>query len=224
MEAKLETKQDTPKGNTACAYREDRIEPVTKTAKPGYLCLKRGLDIAVSLVALLLLFIPMLLISLAVWLETPGPAIFKQQRMGRNGKPFAIYKFRTMKNTAPSDLAAMDLPNPDQHVTKLGSILRHSSIDELPQLINVLKGDMSLVGYRPVCLTETALNDLRMRCGVFMLRPGITGLAQVKGRDKLHYTQKVELDAQYVSQCSLKLDIWCLLQTVRIVITGEGVN
>lgn len=224
MEDTLLANREELECDTSCKSEEDPIVPVTVTGKKGYLWFKRGFDVIVSLVALLIVCIPMLLICLAVRMETPGPAIFKQKRMGRKGKVFTIYKIRTMKLSAPSEVGAQDFPNQKQHITKLGEFLRYSSIDELPQLINVLKGDMSLVGYRPICLTEEALNDLRMRYGVFALRPGITGLAQVKGRDQLHYTQKVEMDAQYVSQCSLKLDCWCLLQTVRTVITGEGVN
>lgn len=224
IEAPIFEKINNQDYQAAPAQQVCQAETVPQTRNSRYLAAKRGLDIAASLVAILISVIPMLLIALLIRLESPGPAIFKQQRLGREGKPFTIYKFRTMRLSAPSEMAAQDFLNADRYVTRLGGFLRRSSIDELPQLLNILKGDMSFVGYRPVCLTETKLNDLRMAYGVFALRPGITGLAQVKGRDKLHYAQKAQLDAQYVTRCSLKLDIWCLIQTVRTVITGEGVN
>ena len=166
----------------------------------------------------------LLLVAVMIRLDSPGPAIFSQERMGKDGKAFTIYKFRTMTTSAPRDMAASEIEKHGQYVTKLGSFLRRSSIDELPQLWNILKGDMSIVGYRPVVLTETKLNGLRRECGVFAVRPGITGLAQVSGRDNLSIEEKVRLDARYVARCSMKMDIRCILMTVKTVLTGEGVN
>lgn len=198
-------------------------QPVSIPRKPLYFALKRCFDIVAALTALLLLIVPMLIVALIVKADSPGPAFFKQDRMGKNGKVFKIYKFRTMQLSAPSELATRDFEDSDVYITKFGAFLRRSSIDELPQLWNILKGDMSFVGYRPVCLTETELNDLRMRKGVFVVRPGITGLAQVSGRDDLECDIKAALDAKYVAECSPKMDLWCLMKTVRAVITGEGV-
>lgn len=189
-----------------------------------YLPLKRVLDLVCAVVVSLLLAVPMAILALLIKLDSPGPVLFLQERMGRDAKKFTIYKFRTMAPHAPRDVAARDLENPEQYQTRLGTFLRKSSIDELPQLWNIIKGDMSFVGYRPVCLTETALNEMRERCGVFAVRPGITGLAQVSGRDNLSIEEKALLDAEYVTRCSLKMDIRCVLLTVKTVLSGEGVN
>ena len=197
---------------------------VTVSDAKGYLVVKRLLDIVFAICAGGILLIPMLIVALMIRIDSRGPAIFKQERMGRGGKAFVIYKFRTMKQEAPRDVAACELQNPEQFVTKLGGLLRRTSIDELPQVFNILKGDMSLVGYRPVCLTEEKLNELRQQYGVFALRPGITGLAQVSGRDNVDYRTKAQLDAEYVRTCSMKTDVQCLLKTIRIVVSGEGVN
>lgn len=200
------------------------IIPAVVQADKGYLAFKRVFDIVAALAAGSILLIPLLLVAILIRLDSPGPAIFSQERMGKNGKAFTIYKFRTMTTAAPRDMAASEIEKHGQYVTKFGAFLRRSSIDELPQLWNILKGDMSIVGYRPICLTEKRLNDLRMQSGVFALRPGITGLAQVSGRDNLSVEEKVRLDAEYVSRCSLKMDIRCILMTVKTVLTGEGVN
>lgn len=199
------------------------IQPVSVAGKSVFFAFKRSFDIVAALIGLLILTVPMLIIALVIKIDSPGPALFKQERLGKDGKVFTIYKFRTMQLSAPSDMATRDFTDLDVYITKFGAFLRRSSIDELPQLLNILKGDMSFVGYRPVCLTETELNELRMRKGVFAVRPGITGLAQVSGRDDLAYDAKVALDAKYVAECSPKMDFWCLMQTVRAVITGEGV-
>ena len=129
-----------------------------------------------------------------------------------------------MVQTAPSEMATRDFSDSDKYITKSGAFLRRTSLDEILQLINIIKGDMSIVGYRPVCLTEVSLNEMRSKLGVFSLRPGITGLAQVMGRDNVPFEEKANLDRTYVERCSLKTDIWCCLQTVKIVINGEGVK
>lgn len=189
-----------------------------------YLFIKRLFDVLISVVLGIAFLVPMVIISLAIRLESAGPAIFKQKRMGKNGKVFTIYKFRTMQLTAPPEKASVLLENSDEYITRFGSFLRRTSIDELPQLYNVIIGDMSLIGYRPVCLTETKLNSLRAQYGVFALRPGITGLAQVSGRDGISYKVKARLDAEYVEKCSLRMDMWCLLMTIKTVLSGEGVK
>ena len=201
----------------------ERITAVSVGCGRGYLALKRAVDIMIALSGLLFLAVPMLIVAVIIRIDSSGPAIFKQQRMGRNAQQFTIYKFRTMKMDAPSQMASREFTDSDQFITKFGKFLRRTSIDELPQLINILKGDMSLVGYRPVCLTEERLNTLRKQYGVFALRPGVTGLAQVSGRDNVYGEKKAQLDAQYVSQCSAKMDLMCIWKTIKTVLSGEGV-
>lgn len=191
--------------------------------KTVYRFIKRFFDIVLSLTGLIVLFVPLVLICILIRLDSNGPAVFTQERMGKGGKVFTIYKFRTMSPDAPSEMAARDFWDSEKYMTKLGRFLRRTSMDELPQLFNILRGDMTIVGYRPVCLTETELNELRMRYGVFAARPGLTGLAQVSGRDNIGYEEKALLDARYVAERSLKMDLWCLIQTVKTVISGEGV-
>lgn len=202
-------------------------EPVTKVSVgcgKGYLMVKRLVDILVSILLVLLLGVPMLVIALLIRIDSDGPVIFKQTRLGRYGEPFTIYKFRTMKVDAPPELASREFEDSERYITKVGAVLRRTSIDELPQLLNILKGDMSLVGYRPVCITEQELNEMRKEYGVFALRPGITGLAQISGRDNIYGQIKARLDAEYVSRCSAKMDLYCVLKTVKMVLSGEGAD
>lgn len=219
---------ETAVTDTATLLRDEACQagPITEVSVgcgKGYLLIKRLADVIISVLMLLLLGIPMLLIALLVRIDSKGPVLFKQTRMGRYGKTFTIYKFRTMKADAPPEKASREFDDADQYITKIGAFLRRTSIDELPQLFNIIKGDMSLVGYRPVCITEQALNEMRRQFGVFALRPGITGLAQVSGRDDIYGEKKARLDAEYVSRCSAKMDLWCILKTIKTVLTGEGV-
>lgn len=190
--------------------------------KRGYLFCKRAFDLVVSFIACVVFLIPMLVIALWIVLDSKGPALLKQERAGQYGKPFRIYKFRTMYIDAPNNVATSLLENPEQYITRAGRFLRKTSLDELPQLINVLIGNMSFVGFRPVCLTEKKLNKLRMDYGVFESKPGITGLAQVRGRDDIYYKDKAKIDQEYVENRSLKMDAYCLLQTVPAVLTQRG--
>lgn len=201
---------------------EEVISTETLADKRIYLACKRVMDVVLSLVLGAVLLLPMLLIGIMVWLDSEGPAIFCQERMGKDGKTFTIYKFRTMKISAPKNLAANEFSDADQYITRTGSFLRRTSIDELPQLWNVIRGDMSLVGYRPLCLTETEVNANRAKRGVFVMRPGITGWAQVNGRNDVTDEEKVRLDEQYVRECSLKMDIICLAKTVITVFDAKG--
>lgn len=195
-----------------------------KSKRLGYLTIKRTFDICASVVAMAILAIPMLVVAAIIKLDSPGPIIFQQKRMGKNGEIFTIYKFRTMRLNTPSDVPAQVFSDADCYITKVGAFLRRSSIDEFPQLWNILKGDMSFVGYRPVCLTEADLNELRRDRGVFQVRPGLTGYAQVMGRDNISHRQKADLDGYYVENMSLQLDLLCLVKTVGIVLSGEGAN
>lgn len=214
------------KHTNAAGVAIEEKAPVVSTAgtkhRP-YLVVKRGLDIFGAFIGMLIAWFPMAVIAVAVKVTSPGPVLFKQQRMGRNGRVFTILKFRTMRKDAPPELASREFLDSSDYITKTGAFLRRTSLDEVPQLLNILKGDMSFVGYRPVCLTEEKLNETRRTYGVFALRPGITGLAQVKGRDALQSSEKALLDKEYVERCSAKLDFWCCLKTVKTVITGKGV-
>lgn len=212
---------ETLEQNTHAAA-QPRVLPVRPGGSLFYRAAKRVLDIMAAFVLLAVLAVPMLLIALGTWLSSPGPAMFTQQRMGKDGKVFKIYKYRTMRMDAPHDLATSEFHNAEEYMTTIGRFLRRTSLDELPQLINILKGEMSFVGYRPVCLTEVRLNELRQAYGVFAVRPGLTGLAQVKGRENLKYREKAALDAEYVAGRGFLLDAWCLIMTVAVIITGEG--
>lgn len=206
----------------ACGDANSVSAPAAAQAGKGYLFCKRAFDIAVSFSVGAVLLIPLLFVAVAIRLDSPGPAIFRQWRMGRGGKPFAIFKFRTMRTDAPSEMPTNEFVNAEDYMTPLGAFLRKTSIDELPQLWNILIGDMSFVGYRPVCLTEERLNQLRNDYGVFEARPGLTGYAQVQGRDNIDTDEKAMLDAEYVARRSFRLDMWCLWRTVKVVITHEG--
>ena len=188
-----------------------------------YLALKRGMDILLAVFVGLLLLLPMLIIALIIKIDSPGPALFKQDRMGKGGKVFTIYKFRSMRMDAPSEMASREFVDSRAYITRFGAFIRRTSLDELPQLINVLNGTMSFVGYRPVCLTEVELNALRKEYGVFAIRPGLTGLAQVSGRDNVSARDKAQIDAEYLSKCGIKMDLRCLLKTITVVFSGEGV-
>lgn len=189
-----------------------------------YCKVKRALDFLVAAVGLIVLLVPMLIISLIIYLDDPGKVIFSQYRVGRNGKRFKLYKFRSMKESAPKYMATIDLQDPQQHVTRAGSVLRRLSLDELPQLLNVLKGDMSLVGPRPLISDEYEVHAMRMRFGVYKTRPGITGLAQISGRDLVDPAEKIHLDVQYLQEFGFWSDGKILLATIPKVLRREGVR
>ena len=186
--------------------------------------IKRGLDIALSALLLAMLSLPMLLIWVAVRLDSEGPGIFRQIRIGRNGRPFVCYKFRTMYENAPHSCPSSRLCEAEFFVTPFGRILRRTSLDELPQLFNVLKGDMSLVGPRPLIIEEGDIHLRRRALGVYELRPGITGLSQVSGRNTISDELKARLDRRYLEELGLMQDIRILSRTVGRVISGDGVD
>lgn len=185
---------------------------------------KRIGDILASAFLILVLSPAFLLIMLAISADSSGNVIFKQKRAGLYGKPFTFYKFRTMLPEAPRDVATADLYHAHRYITPVGRFLRQTSLDELPQLFNVLKGDMSFVGPRPVVLTERHLLELRRRWGADRVRPGITGLAQIRGRDELHYRRKALYDRYYARHMSVRLDLKILLVTVKYVLKREGIR
>lgn len=185
--------------------------------------MKRTLDLFFALLALLPLALPLLFIVLAVRLTSPGPALYWSNRVGRNNRIFKMPKFRSMRIDTPV-VATHLLQNPNQWLTPIGAFLRKSSIDELPQLWNILKGDMSFVGPRPALFNQYDLISMRTEKGIHHLAPGLTGWAQVNGRDELPITQKVQLDAEYLQQRSLILDLKILWMTGSKVLSRNGVS
>ncbi len=188
-----------------------------------YTHIKRLLDIVLSCMLLALLLPVFFAVMFAINLEAKGNIFFKQQRAGKNGHPFTIYKFRTMRPDAPHNVASHDLTDATRFITPIGRFLRITSLDELPQLLNVLKGDMSFVGPRPVILQETALLTLRHQEGADRVRPGITGLAQICGRDRVPDEQKAAYDGLYARRCCFLLDLRILLCSVKYVLKREDV-
>ena len=189
-----------------------------------YPYIKRGADVILSLLALICLSPVYLIVALAVKLSSPGPVLFRQKRVGRGGRLFTIYKFRTMRTDTPRDTATHLLQDPSRYITRVGAFLRRSSLDELPQFFNVLKGDMSIVGPRPALYNQYDLIAAREKAGVNAVRPGITGLAQISGRDELPIPVKVRYDREYVEGLSLKMDVRCFFGTIRSVLRAEGVR
>ncbi len=191
----------------------------------AYAPVKRILDMLLSAVLLLLLALPLFLIAVWIRCDSYGPAIFRQTRTGRDLSSFTVYKFRTMTVRAP-ECASRELSETyrARYLTRIGRFLRRTGIDELPQLWNVLRGEMSLVGPRPVILGEAHLTELRTLLGASHLRPGITGLAQVSGRDDRTAEEKAMLDAVYARTLSFRGDVRILLRTVASVIRGTGCN
>ena len=173
----------------------------------------------VVLIALSPLFVA---VAILIKLESKGPVFFKQERIGKDNINFTIYKFRSMRTDTP-DVATHLLDNPDIFITKIGGFLRKTSLDELPQLINILKGDMLFVGPRPALYNQYDLRDLRTEQGVHVLYPGVSGWAQVNGRDELEIPDKVEFDRQYLESRNILLDIKIVFMTLFKVFKSEGV-
>lgn len=188
-----------------------------------FFAVKRGFDIVGALCAGVVLLIPMLLIGLIIRLDSKGPALFRQERLGKDGKTFTMYKFRSMRLDAEAD-GPQWASSKDQRCTKVGRILRKSRLDELPQIWNILIGDMSFVGPRPereffYDQFETYIHGFRHRLAV---QPGLTGLAQVNGGYELQPEEKILYDMEYINNMSLGMDLMCMIKTVRLVFTHEG--
>ena len=184
--------------------------------------MKRIFDLIIALVLMLILAPLLLLVVLAIRLTSVGPVLFRTRRVGKNSRFFTMYKFRTMRVDTPQ-VATHLLKKPDQFLTPVGGFLRQTSLDELPQLINVLRGDMSLVGPRPALFNQDDLISLRTARGVNELTPGITGWAQVNGRDSLPITEKVKLDEWYLKNRSFWFDLKVVGMTVVKVLRKDGV-
>lgn len=186
---------------------------------------KRGIDIILSLIAIIILGIPMIIIAICVKKDDPQSKVwFYQQRVGKNNKIFTIYKFRSMTDSAPHQMATEDFDNSQEYITSVGKVLRKSSLDELPQLFNVLKGEMSLIGPRPLIPSEKKVLKLRDQLGATTVLPGITGLAQVHGRDELNDEKKAEYDSNYAHQVCLSLDIWIFFKTILDIAQRKGIH
>lgn len=189
-----------------------------------YGVLKRFFDIILSLVAIIVFSWLLIIIAIAIVVEDKGNILFKQKRIGKNKKEFYIYKFRTMKVSTPKDVPTHLLDNPESYITKIGGFLRKTSLDELPQLFNILKGDMSIVGPRPALWNQFDLIELRDKNGSNSVRPGLTGWAQVNGRDELPIDVKAGFDGEYIKKMSIVFDIKIILMTVVSVFTSKGVR
>lgn len=185
--------------------------------------LKRLFDLSLGLMALAVLCLPLLILALLVRLTSPGPVFYWSDRVGRNNCIFKMPKFRSMKVETPV-VATHLLSDPISYLTPVGSFLRRSSLDELPQLWSILRGDMSFVGPRPALFNQDDLIEQRTRLGVDQLTPGLTGWAQVNGRDELPISEKVRFDAEYLQKKSLCFDVWILWLTLLKVLRKDGVS
>lgn len=190
----------------------------------GYTWLKRGLDILFSFLLILLLALPMGGIALLIACTSKGGFLFRQERVGKGGVPFICYKFRTMRRDAPDDCPSAELTDRTRWVTPVGAFLRKTSLDELPQLFNVLRGEMSLVGPRPLIPRERTVHEMRRRYGADRLRPGITGLSQICGRDLLDDRKKAAYDARYARRMCLGEDVRILTVTLLQVLGAKGIR
>ncbi|EXJ23312.1 Undecaprenyl-phosphate galactosephosphotransferase [Alkalibacterium sp. AK22] len=188
-----------------------------------YLHLKRFLGIVLSLSGLIVLSPVFLILIIAIKLDSKGPVLFKQKRVGKNKKHFYILKFRTMRIDTPNDTPTHLLENPEQWITRTGKFLRKTSLDELPQIINIFKGDMSIVGPRPALWNQYDLIEERDKYGANDVPVGLTGLAQISGRDELEIDFKAKLDGEYAKKIGLLMDIKCFLATIFSVLRSEGV-
>ncbi len=183
---------------------------------------KRILDLVLSFLGLVILAIPMGIVAIIIKIEDPGPAIFKQKRVGNHKTYFQLYKFRSMKVATP-DIPTHLMTNPQQYITKVGRFIRKTSIDELPQLWNIFKGDMSIIGPRPALWNQDDLIAERDRYGANDVRPGLTGWAQINGRDELPIEVKAKLDGEYVEKMSFGFDVKCFFGTIASVLKSDGV-
>lgn len=184
--------------------------------------IKSLLDLCFALIALIIALPFTAVIALIIKLDDGGPVLFKQKRFGQNKQPFMVYKFRTMKTTAPRNAPTNSLLNPDEHITRFGKIMRKLSLDEIPQLFNVIRGEMSIVGPRPVVLKETDLIALRQKHKANACKPGITGWAQVNGRDEVRIDEKAMMDGEYARKLGPMMDLKCILMTIHAVLSIKG--
>ncbi len=184
---------------------------------------KRLMDVVLSGIGLIILAIPMIIVAIIIRCEDPGPVIFKQKRIGLHKKYFNLYKFRSMKMDTPHDMPTHMLSNPEQYILKVGGFIRKTSIDELPQLWNIVKGDMSIIGPRPALWNQDDLIAERDKYGANDVKPGLTGWAQINGRDELEIPVKAKLDGEYIEKIGFGMDIKCFFGTIKSVLKSDGV-
>ena len=184
---------------------------------------KRLLAIVLSLLGLICLGWLLILLCVAIKIDSPGPVLFKQKRVGKGKSHFYILKFRTMRIDTPRDMPTHLLSSPEQYITRVGKFLRKTSLDELPQLLNILKGDMAIIGPRPALWNQFDLIAERDKYGANDIRPGLTGWAQINGRDELEIDVKAKLDGEYVERLSFGFDVKCFLGTIAAVLRSDGV-
>ncbi len=187
-----------------------------------YYVIKSCLDFLICLAALGILLLPMLILAVVIKIDDRGPVFFRQKRIGKDRKTFMMLKFRTMRTDTPKDTATHLLADPQKYITRVGRFLRRSSLDELPQLLNILLGQMSIVGPRPALWNQNDLVAERERYGVHQVRPGLTGWAQVNGRDELEIPVKARLDGEYIEKFGFAMDVRCFFATLGIL-GGKGV-
>lgn len=185
--------------------------------------LKRGIDFMLSLIGLIVLSPLFLVIALIIKGTSTGPVFFKQKRVGKDKEYFNILKFRTMRTDTPKDCPTHLLSNPDQYITPIGKFLRKTSLDELPQIINILKGDMAVIGPRPALWNQYDLIEERDKYKANDIKPGLTGWAQINGRDELEIDVKAQLDGYYVEHISFLFDCKCFFGTITSVLKSDGV-
>lgn len=188
-----------------------------------YVAVKKIIDRFLAFIGLIVLSPLFLILIIAIKLDSPGSIFFRQKRVGIHKTHFEILKFRTMRTDTPKDMPTHMLKNPDQYITKVGRFLRKTSLDELPQIINILKGDMAIVGPRPALWNQYDLIEERDKYGANDVLPGLTGWAQINGRDELEIPVKAKLDGDYVAKMSFGMDVRCILGTVVSVVRQDGV-
>lgn len=184
---------------------------------------KRTVDIILSSIGIVVMIIPMMIISILIKCSSPGPVLFKQKRIAKGKKYFNILKFRTMRTDTPKDMPTHMLKDPNAYITKIGAFLRKTSLDEIVQLINIFKGDMSIIGPRPALWNQYDLIEERDKYGANDIKPGLTGLAQISGRDELPIDVKAKYDGEYVEKMSLMFDIKMFIGTILSVLKHDGV-
>ncbi|MBG9989140.1 sugar transferase [Aerococcaceae bacterium DSM 111176] len=189
-----------------------------------YPIIKRIIDFILSLLGLIILSPLFLVIAIWIKVDSPGPIFFKQKRVGQNKELFEIYKFRTMRSDTPSDMPTHLLGDPAAFITNSGAFLRKTSLDELPQLINIIKGQMAVIGPRPALWNQDDLVAERDKYKANDILPGLTGWAQVNGRDELPIPTKAKLDGEYIEQMSFAMDVKCFFLTIKSVISSDGVS
>lgn len=188
-----------------------------------YMKIKRGIDFILALIGMVVLSPVFLILIIAIKVDSRGSVLFKQKRVGIHKSYFNILKFRTMKIDTPKDMPTHMLSNPEQYITKVGKFLRKTSLDELPQIINILKGEMSIIGPRPALWNQYDLIEERDKYGANDVMPGLTGWAQINGRDELEIPIKAELDGEYVKKMSFFMDVKCFVGTIISVLKSDGV-